>query len=53
MYNCVVVTINGVRTAIFRSIDSAECYRSMYKQVFAHLNVQITCDWAYIEGVMF
>ena len=48
MYNCVIVVVNGRRRSIFQNMDHAEMYRQSLQQQFAHLGLQINCDWAYI-----
>lgn len=52
MYNCVIVVVNGRRRAIFQNMDHAEMYRQSLQQQFAHLNLQINCDWAYIPDLV-
>ena len=52
MYNCVIVVVNGRRRSIFQNMDHAEMYRQSLQQQFAHLGLQINCDWAYIPDLV-
>lgn len=53
MYNCVIVKINGRPVAVFANITDADNFRLTWKEKYAHLNPEIFCDWAYIEGLPF
>lgn len=53
MWNCAVVVRDGRKVAYFASIDAAEMYVSLMKQVFSHLDIQWNIDWAYVEGLTF
>jgi hypothetical protein len=53
MYNCVIVRINNRPVAIFHTMNAADNFRNITHEKYAHLNLQINCDWAYIPDLPF